>query len=200
MSLCGTAVGFTKDCDFPQHGGTQEDIIILDYADIQAELATSGAAITFDNTYPNKITKFAFTTASARKGYKIESVLNQVRPVVNKLDYPTGMLYSQSIQVMIADNKAETEHFINQWKDKLVVIIYKNQFKNEDGKAKYKVFGLDSGLKLSVHTMDAYANGGAHMLTFASQAEAPEKYSQYTIYDTDEATTDTAMADLLVAA
>jgi len=200
MSHCGTGVNFTKDCDFPQHGGTESDIMILDYDTVQAELASATPAIVFDGTTANLITQFAFTTASARKGFLVESNLNQIRPSIASVQKATGVFFAQTCIFQVADNKAATDKFVKEWSNKRVVLIYKNKFKNEDAAGKYKVFGLDNGLVLSAATLAAYENEGAWMLTFASDENTPEKFAQYTIFSTDEATTDAYWTDLQTAA
>ena len=200
MSLCGTAKGFTRDCDYPMTQGTEQDLVIIDYELVKAELAEATPGIVFDATVKSLLTDFTFKTASTRKGFKVECPKNTVRPTSNSVVQNGVVFFTHAVAFPISDNLAASDDFVNQWKDKKCVIVVKNSFANEDGAGKYKIYGLGNGLNLSAAALDSYANGGSHMLTFTSDENSPEKFNVYSLFDTDEATTDAIYAALIVAA
>ena len=190
MSYCGTAVGYTKDCDFPMFGGTERDVILLDYEDVKAELLESLPGITFDASLANLVTDFTFAASSGRAGYLVESNMNQIRPSYTHVQLNTGAFYTHSLTFHLPDNTAEADAFVKAWGDKRVVAIYKNKSKGEDGASKYKILGLGNGLVRTEASQDAYNENGVHVLTFASEENTPETQPLYTLFKTDEATTD----------
>lgn len=197
---CGTAVGYTKDCDFPMVQGTESDLIILDYDVVKAELAESTPGITFDATNKNLVTDFTFAAASTRKGFLVEGNKNTIRPSSTRVEINGVSMFSHSVQFQIPDNLAASDDFVNQWKDKRVVIILKNTFGNENGAGKYKIYGLGNGLRYLEGSLNPYENGAAHMLTFTSDENTPEKVNVWSLYKTSEAVTDAIYAALQIAA
>lgn len=200
MSLCGTAKGFTRDCDYPLTQGTEQDLVIIDYELVKAELAEGTPGIVFDATVKSLLTDFTFKAASTRKGFSVECPKNTIRPSVASVMQNGINFFTHSVAFPIADNLAASDDFVTQWKDKKCVIIVKNSFVNEDGAGKYKIYGLGNGLILSAHALNAYENGASHMLTFTSDENSPEKFPVWSLFDTDEATTDAIYAALKVAA
>lgn len=190
MSYCGTAVGYTKDCDFPMHGGTEQEVMLIDFEFVRAELALAAPKITFDTTTLNLITAFTFTPASGRLGYVVESNLNQVKPSSIAVRLNSGLFFTNALTLHLPDNTAAADSFVKNWSNKRVVAIFKNLSKSEDGAAKYKVIGLDNGLIMGEASQNPYEENGVWVLNFASDENAPEKYPYYTIFKTDEATTD----------
>ena len=111
----------------------------------------------------------------------------------------SGIRYKQSIEFVIIGGKAAIDDIVNTMSDERYVAIYINTFADEAGAGKYKVLGVDAGLKIpdGGAVKDPYSdNDGAWLMKLESTDLALESRPIYTFWDTDEATTDTAFTAL----
>jgi len=200
MTLCGSFADFTIDCDNLMKGGTEQDIIIVDYDDVRAELAEGTPGITFDGTTKSLVTDFTFTASSDREGYLIEGSKGTVIGMSEAIDQNSGVGYKHSVEFQIQDNLAASDYIVSQLKNKRIVVIFKNRHKNASGAGKYKILGLESGLVLESSNLNTSENNGVHMLKFSSEEISLEPHPIWSLFDTDEATTDAIWTALQTAA
>jgi hypothetical protein len=81
-----------------------------------------------------------------------------------------------------------------------VVVIVENKNKNAGGDGTFNVLGLVSGLHKTSSTVDSNADNGVRNLELKSMDQQEEKYSFYTFFDTDYATSKQAIENLLTVA
>jgi len=186
--ICGVVADFTKDCDNPLIGGVQDEILVLNWEDIQAELAETTPLIEFDATTPNKITGFAFTTASGREAYKVDGNMDSVIVGYTPKQLTTGLMYENTAQFQIAGNTAEIDKIVKGFDNAKIVVMVKNKAKTD---GKIKIYGFDYGMRRQPENGQSSAeNDGAHVLNFKSDESAPEKNPVYTLRAATDALTE----------
>jgi len=197
---CGAlAVGIAVDCDYLPIGGTEPNILLI--TKTEWDLAVTNATITFDGTSPNLIDALVLTQGD--KGYLIEGYENQTKPIVTGIKRASGYRYKQTIDFLAIGGKAAIEKIVKDMGNQRFVVIYKNLFRDEGGEGKYKVFGVEAGLKRPEGgaELDKYNDvDGVWMLKLESEEFALESTPEYSFYDTDEATSDAVFVTLQSAA
>ncbi len=190
MSNCGTlAEGIDVDCDNLPFGGTDPNVLFIKKA--EWDLAVANATITFDGSTTNLITAIVLT--SGDQGYLFECFNDMVKPVITGVKKPSGYRYKQTVEFGAIGSKAAIEKKIKDMGNERYVAVYINQFKDEDGEGKYKVIGVEAGLKRpdGGAELDKYNDiDGVWLLKMESEDHALEATPEYSFYNTDEATTD----------
>ena len=193
---CGAiAAGIDIDCDYLPGGGVEPNILLIKKT--EWDLAVTAGTITFDGTSANLIDALVLTTGD--QGYYFQGYPMQTKPVITGLKRPSGYRYKQSIDFIIDGSVAANEKILTDMGDGRFVVIYINSFANEGGAGKYKVLGVEAGLKRPEGgaELDKYNDvDGVWIVKFASEDHALESTPEYTFWDTDEATTDAAFVVL----
>jgi len=192
----GLAAGNEIDCDYKQHGGTEPNILIINKVDW--DLAVTGTTITFSDSL---ITAIALTTGDL--GYLFESFPDSVKPVSTSVLKASGLRYKQSIEFVITGGKAAVDAIVDSMVDERYVVIYINTFKDQTGQGKYKVLGVDAGLKIpdGGAVKDTHGdNDGAWLMKLENTDLALESVPLYTFWHTSEAVTDDEFVTLQSAA
>lgn len=197
---CGTlAAGNAIDCDNLPSGGTEPNILLIKKT--EWDLAKVSGTVTFDGTTPNLITDLVLD--SGDKGYLFEGFQNSVKPLFTTINRASGIRYKQTIDYVVPGGKAEVDKLIKDSGNERYVVIYKNLFKDEDGEGKYKVLGVEAGLKRPEGgaEKDAFSDvDGVWMCKLESEEFALESTPMYTLYKTSEAVTDAIFVALQSAA
>ena len=197
MSNCGGLLaGIDKNCDRPITSGTGADLLLISKTDWDEAVALG--KITFDATTGNLITDCVLNTG--KLGYLFESNEEQIKPKITEVIKNGAHMYKQELDFVASKLDASSEKVLDDMRDTAVVAIYTNLFKGTAGETKYKVLGVDSGLKVAKREIDPTAEWAGWTIGLASRDTALESKGQYTLYKTDEATTDAVYAALQVAA
>lgn len=194
MAECDWAIAqnIAEDCENPQVSGVEESGIIINRKDIDF------ASCVKDSTNPNILKTLALKTGT--KGYSIAQ--SGATPFSGTQTAFTAGTYrnkfTKDVQFVVLDHSADAAHnIIDQLANGSFVVILKNNYKGSDGKSRYEVYGYESGLRQNEGTRDPYgdADGGSIVKL---QEVAPS--SSIFLFDTDETTTDAAVASLLTPA
>jgi hypothetical protein len=148
---------------------------------------------TYDVTNPSKITDL--TVASTKQLFTITGVkklLNSGYDRVVAEDRPDKFTHYFNFQGFQFD-AADVENLDNL--DDVVVIV-ESKDKSDDGDGVFRVFGIEYGLYPSTDTMRANDINGARNLELTSLAGQEENQSNYTLLDTDYATTKALLVSL----
>lgn len=169
-------------CDVQGNGGNEIKAWLLNLED--------KFSLTFDVTNPSKITSIvntgavssgvkAYTLTTSRKGINTGSDLVSE---VGRGDRYTHFAAFSAYAMKAADVEAIDK--MNNF-----MIIVESRDKTDDGDGVFKAYGVKYGLFKSADTNRANDANGSRPLEFTSQEGDTEKWSSYTVIDTDYATT-----------
>ena len=175
------------ECDKQPIAGTAGRVILLNYADID-----KAASIMADNVLSEIHLK------GAAKGYAYESLDDTTTGEfsLNKGTYFSN--WQHDVTLRIFAKTAESKDFVNSLRAARVVAIVENHDTTNGGAVKYEVYGWDSGLELNEGTGSTeYADSVIYNLQVGSGELSKEGTIPKTFFNTDEQTTDLAIAAVL---
>lgn len=183
------AQNIAPDCDNPQVRGIEADGLIMNRKDVDF------ASCVKDST--NAAIIKTFVLKSGCKAYDIQQL--GATPFTGTQSAFTAGTYrnkfTHDVQFLVPDHSPDVcKNIIDNLANGEFVVILFNKHKGTDGKAKYQVYGYEGGLRQTEGTRDPYSEetDGGHLVKL--QEIAPS--SGIFIYDTDETTTDAAIASL----
>ncbi len=184
-------VGFAMTaCGKPALAGTAPRIILLNFSDIDRALSEINA------TDPNIIESIVLKEGA--KGYVVDTLPNAT---VGEDTVNVGTYYrthQQNVTIRIFKKSEAAKKFVNGLTNSRVVAIIENVDRGDAGDTKYEVYGWDSGLELNDLTASTeMADGVAYLFTLGSGTVAQESSLPKSFFNTDEATTDTAVEALV---
>lgn len=191
MSIfCGTAVNQVKSCDYTPIGGVADEVIILNKADVDAAIATGATKFLVNETNPLIVEVFGLTFA--KKGYVFESDFQQIKPKIDVVVKAGAKKYKQSISFQVPKHDAIAGVTLSRLAKGEFVAIFANKWKNIVGGGKYKIFGLDGGLRLAAGTLtDPWSdNSGIYTVTLESKDNSLENFPCRILFKTSETVTD----------
>lgn len=185
MSCSPLAAGILQDCSNPSIAGLEQNIVIVNYSDINK------ATCTFD-TNRNKCTLFKLK--SGKVGYNIEGV-KQVNGVMSELvliDLATNKFKHQLTFMVPARTAANLQaiDLITNGTNPFVIVVEK-KFKGAANAEAFEIFGFEQGLYAATSTFDSKTNAGQVTITLSSLAGQEETRSGLILLETDYATTKT---------
>lgn len=192
----GLSAGNEIDCDYKQFGGTEPNVLLIKKT--EWDLALTAATITITTSM---CTAIVLTTGD--QGYLFESYPDSVKGLSTSVKRASGTRYKQSLEFVITGGLAAVDDIVDTIGDERYVAIYINTFVDDGGGGKYKVMGVDAGLRIPDGgiTKDTHGdNDGAWLVKLESPDSGLESKPLYTFYTTDEATTDAAFVVLQSAA
>lgn len=194
-NICETLISscIAANCDNPLFSGVDGLGYIANFADI--------ADVTYDSTNPSVITSITMkpgTGSDTTCFYTIQQLGKQ--PFEGSQTEMTegtyGNRFTNTINFAVVDNGPEiTENIIDKLANGKFVVILKNDYEGDDGKAKYSVYGIKKGLKAATITRELYGDNDSAWICSMTEENAPK--SGLFFWTTDEATTDDAIASLL---
>lgn len=194
MAECDWAIAqnIAEDCDNPQTRGLEADGIIINRKDIDF------ASCVKDPTNPNIVKTLALKTGT--KGYSVAQ--SGATPFTGtQTAFAAGTYrnkFNKDVQFVVLDHSADAAHnIIDQLANGSFVLVLKNNYNGSDGKSKYEIVGYESGTRQTEGTRDPYGDADGGWIV-KLQEVAPT--SAIFLFDTDESTTDSAVASLLTPA
>ena len=182
------AAGFTRECDnrpaagaTKQYWGNRDDIDAVSYS-------AGGGAIT------------AISLKTGKQIYEVEAVDEGLSIAHEFSRDEFGAAYIHTTRFRLQDNSDTIADQKITLKESRIFSIVQTIDEGSDGSAKFKVAGIKNGLKLSVDTLDSAADNGTNPLEFATLEGEEEACGLNVFWDTDETTTDAAIATLLTPA
>jgi len=187
MSNCGSLTAdINKACATQITEGNEADILLILKSDW--DVAVAEESISFDATSENLID--AIVLAVGKEGFIIETNEGQIKPKIETVIKNGAHLWKQTVEFAVPLLDAATEKAVNDLNEQRVVAIYKNKFHGTDGETKYKVLGVDSGLKVATATLEGNAEFAGWIITLANEDDGLEMHNQYSLYKTSEVVTD----------
>lgn len=194
-NICETLISscIAANCDNPLFSGVDGLGYIANFADI--------ADVTYDSTNPSIITSITMepgTGSDTTCFYKIQQLGKQ--PFEGSQTEMTegtyGNRFTNTINFAVVDNGPQvTENIIDKLANGKFVVILKNDYVGDDGKAKYSVYGIKKGLKAATITREMYGDNDSAWVVSMTEENAPK--SGLFFFNTDAATTDGDIENLL---
>lgn len=188
--------GFANEsCGPTAIAGTAPRVILMSYSDIDKAASTfvAGTAPCADNRVLETI-----VLKDGAKAYEVDSLPNATvgEDTINVNTY--NRTHQHNLTIRIFKKSEAAKCFVNQLTNARVVAIVENNDHGDDGDTKYEVYGWDSGLELNDLTVSTeMADGVAYLFTLGSGTLAQEGSLPISFFNTDEATTDTAIEALI---
>ena len=180
--------GYTRDCAHrPAGGATRQYWGNIDEID-SITFSTDKGAIT---TIVMQTGKQMFEVEAVDAGLSVAHEF--ARDEFGPSYIHTTRFRLQDNGVTIADQKVELT-------EARIFSIVQTIDEGSAGDAKFRVGGIDNGMKLSVDTLDSAADNGTNPLEFATQAGEEEALGLNVFWDTSESVTDAAIVTLLAPA
>ena len=185
---CGIiSAGFTLACDAPIISGVEDDLLLANFNDI--------LSITVDAANPTLVTAIAMK--STKQFYKIEGRNESAEPLYTLVLARYVKTYDHQVTFKIFDNAAVTKELVNLFKDSCIVAL----IKGKDGV--WELYGKDLGMRQSEGTrnpLDADSGGAHNVVLKTAENAAREPHVPAQFFNTDAATTEAAIATLLLPA
>lgn len=197
-NLCESLISgcIAANCDNPLYAGIDPIGYIANFADI--------ASVTYDETNPAIITGITMKTDTvgssqvSRCFYTVQQLgskpFDGSQVEMNEGTYANR--FTNTVQFAVLDNSPETvQNVVTQLANGRFVVILKNDFKGEDGKSKYSVFGIKKGLKASSIQRELWGDNESAWICTMVEENSPS--AGLFFYTTSESATDTAINALL---
>lgn len=190
-SQCGSiSAGLEPDCDFPLMGGTTEDLVLMNYLDIDS--VTRNAA--------NKQIIEAITlNTTTDKAYLFKGKNESVEPQANLVKQRYSDSYDHEVMFVVFLNTPVAKQQMEAMVGGKLVAVVENKHRNSAGDSTFEVYGLGIGLyvaELSRIVVDADTQG-AYKIILRTPDNAKEANLPNPLFITDYPTTKAVVDGLL---
>lgn len=184
LAICGElSAEILADCETPLTGGVDTTVYLANKSDIEG--------VTRDEYNPLLIS--AITMVTGKKFFRYQGLKgtdNSVEPKDEfvRLKYSSGFDHGTALSVFAID--PDTKYEIEQLSKAVVVAIFQNNMRGEDGSSAFEIRGLDVGLELEslLREPENADTQGAFNIVLKTQ-KVKEPHLPATLFDTDFATT-----------
>ena len=159
---CGTlTANYTLDCDDQPVGGVDATLYIFNYEEFQSW------GLTLDSVNKSQVT--AIVEQSGETGFKVEGVVNSVRPSTELIKDGGRTRYKHLINFQVGGLDEDAVDYVRKLdRGSYVCILVLN------AQVIY-IYGYEAGLETVAQAIqDLYANSGVFTLQLASNDETPE--------------------------
>jgi hypothetical protein len=179
MDCSKITAGLTAiNCGKPSIPGTGQQVIIINYTDIDREKSTAAN---------NVITSIVLK--GTNKAYAFESIDNSTlgEISVNRGTYFSNWQHDLTLRIFAKNEKAK--EFVNNLNGTRLVAIVENKEEGPEGQVKYEVYGWDAGLELNEATATTdMADLVVYQLKLGSGANSKESSLPKSVFKTGEGT------------
>lgn len=189
---CGDiSAGLEPNCDFPLMGGVYEDLVLMNYGDIDSVTR---------NTTNKQIVEAITLNTTTDKAYLYKGKNESVEPQVNLVKQRYSDSYDHEVMFIIFLNTPVAKQQIEGMVGGKLVAIVQNKHKNSAGDTSYEIYGLGVGLyvmELSRIVVDPDTQG-AYKIILRTPDNAKEGNLPNPLFITNYATTKAVVDGLLV--
>jgi hypothetical protein len=125
-------------------GGTRDRAVIFNFDDI--------SSIVFNAT--NTSTVEDIVLAAGKTAYQIDGKNNSISPKASMVKVGFNNMFDHSVMMKGFDISPEIKEQLNSMKDGRFVVITENYFKGVAGNASFEIYGLTTGLEMSILERD----------------------------------------------
>jgi hypothetical protein len=143
--VCGAiASNILISCATPMQGGTRDRAVIFNFDDI--------SSLVFNAT--NTATVEDIILATGKLAYQIDGKNNSIAPKASMVKVGFNNMFDHSVMMKGFDISPDIKEQLNSMKDGRFVIITENYFKGVSGEASFEIYGLTTGLEMSILERD----------------------------------------------
>lgn len=182
--VCGLLdADFVLSCDDKAKGGLENDVILVNYSDVDY------TAITYDAGNKNIVTNFQLK--SGKIGFLLQGVkqVNSTAFELVKQEFSFDTFKHTFNGVILTPNAANKEQAEKLASGGRYVAIVNRKYKGASNADAFEIYGLESGLDLETMTYNSKENNGVISFTLASAEGEEETSIPKTLLETDYATT-----------
>lgn len=185
MSICGELQDYTYNCEYPEAGGADEELLLIQHNDI---LRTAGEdGFTFNTSNPTIIEAIGIKVGKKAFAFKGKRNPNAVMSEPVEQDFSSG--FQHGLMFNIYEVSPTTAELLKSLQQNKVLGILKTNQRNSTGNNIYKVVGRAVGLYLTEGTYNSAENQGVVQVTLQPQGELLEPNYMEFLFDTDIPTT-----------
>lgn len=188
-SICGEInANIAFDCNNPLQNGTRDRAYIINYDDIDVAA--------FDATNKNIVT--GITLKAGKYAYYVDGKNNSIAPTTALVRLAYSQVFDHMVNMKGFDISPVTKDMLDKAKDGRFVVITENNFKGATGDSAFEIYGLTTGLEMTVLTRDPLNadTQGAFDFTFGTDKNKEPNLPK-TLYMTSYAATKAAIEALL---
>ena len=188
VTVCGKiSANITKSCTNPLQAGVRDRAIIINYTDLLDKVYAADQE-TIEDIILN----------SGATAFQIDGKNNSIKPKATMIGQAYENMFDHSVEVIGFDISPETKAELNAGKNGRYIIITENYFKGDAGESAFEVYGLTTGLEITVIERDPNDQDtqGAFKITFMTKTNKEPKLPNG-FFDTDYATTKAIVDGLL---
>jgi hypothetical protein len=189
VSICGEINGNIEfDCNNPLQNGTRDRAWIINHDDIDV--------VAFDATNKNIVTDI--TLKATKLAYYVDGKNNSIAPTTALVRLAYSTAFDHMVNMKGFDISPVTKDMLDKAKDGRFVVITENNFKGATGNSAFEIYGLTTGLEMTVLDRDPLNadTQGAFNFTFGTDKNKEPNLPK-TFFITSYAASKTAIEALL---
>jgi hypothetical protein len=194
-TVCGLLdADFVLSCDDKAKGGLENDVILVNYSDVDY------STLTLDATNKTIVTNFQLKSGST--GYLLQGVkqVNSTAYELVKQEFSFDTFKHIFNGVILTPNSANKEQAEKLASGGRYVVIVNRKYKGASNADAFEIYGLGSGLDLETMTYNSKENNGVISFALASAEGEEETGVPKTYLDTDYPTSLAAFENKFVEA
>ena len=195
-TICGELSDYTYNCNFPEAGGADDEILIIPHSRINRSAGDNGFAR--DAANPHIITDIHLKVGEKASVFTGKRNPNALTSTYTILDFSSGYAHGATFNIYeLSPSTANSIKALDQ--EKVLVVLRTNQT-NSVGNNRYKVAGANVGLYLAGAAYNSNENQGVIQVSLAPQGDMLEPRPIEFLFATDGAITAAKYESLKVAA
>jgi hypothetical protein len=188
VTVCGKiSKDINKSCTYPLQAGVRDRAVIINFDDLSSKVY--GA----DNFTIEDLLLISGTTA-----IQIEGKNNSIKPKSMMVSQLYENMFDHQLEIIGFDISPEIKADLNSAKNGRFIVVTENYFKGENGESAFEVYGLTTGLEITVIERDPNDQDtqGAFKITFFTKTNK-EPNLPNPLFFTDYATSKAIVDGLL---
>ena len=185
MSVCGVLTDYSHNCNFPEAGGADEELLIIQHTDINRAINDDG--FEFNTTNPTIIESIAIKVGKQAFSFIGKRNPNAVMSEAVNQDFSQG--FQHGLMFNLYEVSPATVEILKSLQQSKVMGILKTNQRNSTGNNMYKVVGRSVGLYLDEAPYNSSENQGVVQVSLRPDDDLLEPNFMEFLFNTDLATT-----------
>lgn len=188
VTVCGKITkNIKKSCTNPVQAGTRDRAVIINWEEIADKVFAADLETLED-----------LILISGATAFEIDGKNNSIKPKAMMAAQAYANMFDHTVEVIGFDISPEIKTELNSMKDGRFVLVTENYFKGEGGESAFEVYGLTTGLEITVLERDPNDQDtqGAFKITFTTKTNKEPKLPN-AFFKTNYATTKAIIDGLL---
>jgi hypothetical protein len=144
-TVCGEiSANITKSCTNPLQGGTRDRAVVINFEDV--------ASVVYNGTNTEVIEDIVLVSGAV--AYQIDGKNNSIAPKASMVKVGFNKMFDHTVMMKGFDISPATKAQLNAMKDGKFIVITENYFRGTAGESAFEVYGLTTGLEMTVIERD----------------------------------------------